>query len=43
MTDAFTKYVELVALENKEADTVAEALFERWFCRYGIPLDVVTD
>ena len=43
MTDAFTKYVELVALENKEAETVAEALFERWFCRYGIPLDIVTD
>ena len=27
MTDACTKYVELVALENKEASTVAEAIF----------------
>ena len=35
--------MELVALENKEADTVAEALFEKWFCRYGIPLDIVTN
>ena len=43
ITDAFTKYVELVALENKEAPTVAQAIFERWFCRYGIPLDLVTD
>jgi len=43
ITDAFTKYVELVALENKEAATVAEAIFNRWVCRYGVPLDIVTD
>jgi len=43
MTDAFTKYVELVAIEDKEAPTVANAIFEKWFCRYGIPLDIVTD
>jgi hypothetical protein len=30
MTDAFTKYAELVALENKEAKTVADAVFDRW-------------
>jgi hypothetical protein len=28
ITDAFTKYVELVALLNKEASTVAEAIFD---------------
>ena len=27
MTDACTKYVELVAIENKEASTIAEAIF----------------
>jgi hypothetical protein len=43
ITDAFTKYVEIVALENKEASTVAEALFDRWICRYGVPLDILTD
>ena len=43
MTDACTKYVELVAIDNKEASTVAEALFTRWICRYGVPLDIVTD
>jgi len=43
MTDAFTKYVELVALPNKESRTVAEAIFEKWFCRFGIPLEVITD
>ena len=43
ITDAFTKYIELVAIENKESATVAQAIFEPWFCRYGTPLDVVTD
>jgi len=43
MTDAFTKYAELVALENKEAPTVAEAIFTNWICRFGVPLDIVTD
>ena len=43
MTDAFTKYVELVALENKEASTVTTAMFEKWFCRYGIPVELITD
>ena len=41
--DAFTKYVELVAINNKEANTVAEAIFEKWFCRYGIPMEIITD
>ena len=43
MTDAFTKYVEIVALPNKEADTVADAIFAHWFCRYGIPMEIITD
>ena len=43
MTDAFTKYVELVALPNKESETVANAIFEKWICRHGCPLEVVTD
>jgi hypothetical protein len=43
MTDAFTKYVELVAVENKEASTVGSAIFERWICRYGSPLEIITD
>ena len=43
ITDAFTKYVELVAIDNNKATTVAEAIFEKWFCRYGIPMEIVTD
>jgi hypothetical protein len=30
MTDACTKYVELVAPPNKEAETVADAIFSHW-------------
>jgi hypothetical protein len=43
MTDALTEYVELVPLPNKEADTVANAIFDKWYCRFGAPLDIVTD
>ncbi len=43
MTDAFTKLVQLEAIENKEAVTVARAFFERWICHYSAPQYVVTD
>ena len=43
MTDAFTKYVELVAIPNKEAETVGLQFFNRWICRYGVPLEITTD
>ena len=43
MTDAFTKYVEVIAIPNKEAETVAEAIFYNWICRYGIPAQLTTD
>ena len=43
ITDAFTKYVELVALPDKEALTVTSAIFSKWICRYGLPLELITD
>jgi len=43
MTDAFTRYVELVPIDNKETITVANAIFVFWICRYGVPLELVTD
>ena len=43
ITDAFTKYIELVAVPDKEAETVAHAMFNRWICRYGSPLQITTD
>ena len=43
MTDAFTKVVELTALESKEANVVARAFFEKWVCRYTCPKVLVSD
>jgi hypothetical protein len=43
MTDPFSKYVELVAILNKEADTFADAIFPHWICRNGIPVELITD
>jgi hypothetical protein len=43
ITDAFTKYVELVVLPNKEALMIVAALINCWICRYGFPLEFITD
>jgi hypothetical protein len=43
MTEACTKYVELVAMPNKESETVADAIFSHWICCFGIPVEVITD
>ena len=43
VTDAFSKYAEMVAIPDKSAPTVASALFSRWLCRHGIPLEIVSD
>ena len=40
MTDAFTKYVELVAFPFKEASVVTEAIFKQWICRYSCPVTI---
>jgi hypothetical protein len=43
VTDAFTKYVELVVIPNKEALTVASAILNHWICCFGLPLELITD
>jgi transposase InsO family protein len=43
MTDAFSKYAEVIAVPNKEAPTVSLAIFNRWICRFGCPLEIVSD
>jgi transposase InsO family protein len=43
MTDAFTKYVELAALPDKTAVSVAEALMSFWFTRYTVPKEILSD
>jgi hypothetical protein len=41
--DAFTKLALVMAVENKEAETVAKAIFSEWFCKFGIPAQIHTD
>ena len=36
ITDAFTKFAVVTTVNNKEATTVARAIFEQWFCKFGI-------
>ncbi|MGI9161332.1 MAG: RNase H-like domain-containing protein [Mycobacterium sp.] len=43
ITDAHTKFVELVALPCKDAKVVADAIFRAWVCRFGIPDQLFTD
>lgn len=43
ITDAFTKYLETVPIPDKEAKTVASAIYNRWICRFGIPESVLSD
>ena len=43
MSCAFSKWVEVVPLENKEAPTVAKAIFEQWICRRGVMHQLVSD
>jgi len=43
MTESLTKYVKLVPPPNKEAKTVANAIFDKWYCRFGAPHDIITD
>jgi hypothetical protein len=43
ITDAFTKYALVTTIENKEAETAAEAIFSEWFCKFSIPSQIHTD
>jgi predicted aspartyl protease len=43
ITDAFSKWTELVAIPDKEAVTVASAFFNRWICRWACPKEILTD
>jgi hypothetical protein len=43
ITDAFTKYAVVTAIANKEAETVADAIYKEWFSKFGIPAHIHTD
>ena len=41
--DYFTKWPEAYPLPDQEASTIAHALVEGFFCRFGLPLELHTD
>lgn len=43
ITDAFTKYTICVAIPNKEAKTVAEAIFKHYITIFSVPRIIVSD
>ena len=43
ITDAYSRWVELVPIENKEAITVAKALWDEWICNFGFFKQSVSD
>ena len=43
ITDAFTRYTELVAMPDKETITVAKALLDQWILRHGFYEQVISD
>jgi hypothetical protein len=43
ITDGFTKYAVVTLIQNKNAETVADAIFKEWFCKFGIPAQIHID
>ena len=43
MTNAFTKYADVVAIPDKTALTVSNEIFTHWICRFGTPIQMHSD
>jgi transposase InsO family protein len=41
--DYFTKWLEVYAIPNQEASTVADALVSNFYCRFGVPRELHSD
>jgi hypothetical protein len=41
--DQFSKWVEIWALSEQTAETIAETFFDQWVTRYGVPIQIHTD
>jgi hypothetical protein len=41
--DYFTKFPEVYAILNQEASTVADALVNNYFCRFGVTRELYSD
>ncbi|GFW76158.1 retrovirus-related Pol polyprotein from transposon 412 [Trichonephila clavipes] len=43
ITDHFTKWSELIPLRKASAQAIANALFENYISRYGVPISLISD
>ena len=43
ITDYFTRWIIAIALPDCSAKTTAEAIFNEYICRYGVPVTVLSD
>jgi hypothetical protein len=43
ITDAFTKFVQLVPIPNKESSTTADAILDGWIYKFGVMETIVSD
>ncbi len=43
MIDSFSSYVELTAITDEQAETVAKAFFRVWVCRHSVPVVITSD
>ena len=43
LIDRYTRTVELVPIPNRQANTVASAIYKEWITRYGCPLVILSD
>ncbi|CAF1489537.1 unnamed protein product [Adineta steineri] len=43
ITDYFTRHITAIPLPNCTAETTAEALFNEYFCKYGVPVVIISD
>jgi transposase InsO family protein len=43
ITDYFTRWVNAIALPDCSAQTTAQAIFNEYICRYGVPLSILSD
>ncbi len=37
------KYAVVTKVDNKDAEMVAKAIFNNWFCKFGIPAQIHSD
>ena len=43
ITDAWTKFMEIVPLKDKSAETIAQAFLHKWISVFSVPKQIVTD